>query len=159
MATSYKSDKLPSYACYEFIRNQELGGHCGRMATKSLRVTYECEKAERQYRSVEPENRLVARTLESAWETALASLQKTQEEFRRFEQSTPKQLSPKECEEIRSLSHSLPELWSNSTTSQEDRKKVLRAMIDQIIVTPSIENEDVDSTARPQRRAISRVAT
>ena len=189
MATSYKSDKLPSYACYEFIRNQELGGHCGRMATKSLdelvvkqllkaiepaslelsiatvsdisterqrlhrqweltlqRVTYDCEKAERQYRSVEPENRLVARTLESAWETALASFQKTQEDFRRFEQSTPKQLSPKECEEIRSLSHSLPELWSNSTTSQEDRKKVLRAMIDQIIVTPSIENEDVDVT-------------
>ena len=31
------------------------------------RSKYECEKAERRYRAVEPENRLVARTLESAW--------------------------------------------------------------------------------------------
>ena len=36
------------------------------------RVRYEVERARRQYNAVEPENRLVARTLERAWEEALA---------------------------------------------------------------------------------------
>jgi hypothetical protein len=189
MSTSYKSDKLPCYACYEFVRNQELGGHCGRMATKSLdelvsqqvlkaiepaalelsvatsadidserhrlhrqwelrmqRAKYECEKAERQYRSVEPENRLVARTLESAWEATLTEMQKTQEDFRRFEQATPKRLSQDEIATIRELSNSIPKLWTSQSTTPEDRKKVIRAMIDEVIVVPDREHENVDVT-------------
>jgi DNA invertase Pin-like site-specific DNA recombinase len=189
MATSYKTDKLPTYACNEFFRNQELAGHCGRMATKSLdelvsqqvlkaiepaslelsiasitdidserkqlhlewdrrlqRTQYECEKAERQYRSVEPENRLVARTLETAWESSLAELQHTQEEYRRFGQITPKQLSQKEVQEIRDLSKSIPSLWSCESTANDDRKRIIRAMIDKIILLPSLENENVDVT-------------
>lgn len=189
MSTSYKSDKLPNYACNEFVRNQELCGHCGRMATKSLdelisqqvlkaiepaalelsiaattdidserhrlhrqwelrlqRAQYECEKAERQYRAVEPENRLVARTLESAWESTLAEMQKVQEDFRRFDQATPKQLTDVEIETIRELSRSIPNLWTSQSTTPDDRKKVIRAMVDQIIVTPDLEHENVDVT-------------
>lgn len=189
MSTSYKSDKLPCYACYEFTRNQELGGYCGRMATKSLdelvsqqvlkaiepaalelsiattadidserhrlhrqwelrlqRAKYECEKAERQYRSVEPENRLVARSLESAWESTLAEMQKAQEDFRRFEHATPKRLNQEEIATIRELSNSIPKLWTSQSTTPEDRKRVIRAMIDQVIVVPDIEHENVDVT-------------
>ncbi len=189
MATSYKSDKLPCYACYEFTRNQELGGYCGQMATKSLdelvsqqvlkaiepaalelsiattsdidserhrlhrqwelrlqRAKYECEKAERQYRSVEPENRLVARTLESAWESTLAEMQKAQEDFRRFEQATPKRLNQEEIVTIRELSNSIPKLWTSQSTTPEDRKRVIRAMIDQVIVVPDLKHENVDVT-------------
>jgi DNA invertase Pin-like site-specific DNA recombinase len=189
MTTSYKTDKLPTYACNEFFRNQEMAGHCGRMATKSLdelvsqqvlkaiepaalelsiasiadidserkrlhlewdrrlqRARYECEKAERQYRSVEPEHRLVARTLETAWETSLAEMQKTQEEYRRFDQMTPKQLSQEDIQAIRDLSSSIPSLWLSATTTNEDRKRIIRAMIDKITVVPSLENENVDVT-------------
>jgi len=189
MQTSYKSDKLPCYACYEFSREQQLGGYCGRMATKSLdelvsqqvlkaiepaaielsiatvadfnaerqrlfrqwdmtlqRAKYECEKAERQYRSVEPENRLVARTLEAVWESTLAQFQRVQENYKRFEQSSPKQLSLIELTKIRELSDSIPTLWAAQTTTYDDRKRVIRAMIDHIVVTPDLENENVDVT-------------
>ena len=110
------------------------------------RAKYECEKAERQYRSVEPENRLVARSLESAWESTLAEMQKAQEDFRRFEQVTPKRLNQEEIATIRELSNSIPKLWTSQSTTPEDRKRVIRAMIDQVIVVPDLEHENVDVT-------------
>jgi hypothetical protein len=110
------------------------------------RSKYECEKAERQYRSVEPENRLVARTLEAAWETTLTEIQRVQEDFRRFEQTTPKRLNEEEIAAIRELSSSIPKLWTSPSTTPGDRKKVIRAMIDRVIVIPDLEHENVDVT-------------
>src|SRR5262245_19878560 len=44
------------------------------------RARYEAERAERQYNVVEPENRLVARSLERRWEEALQQERQLQEE-------------------------------------------------------------------------------
>ena len=49
------------------------------------RAVYEAERAERQYQAVEPENRLVARTLEQRWEAALRQQCATQEAYDRFQ--------------------------------------------------------------------------
>jgi hypothetical protein len=46
------------------------------------RARYEADRARRQFEALEPENRLVARTLEAAWESALS-------EMRRAEGSSP----------------------------------------------------------------------
>jgi hypothetical protein len=57
------------------------------------RATYEAERAERQYQAVEPENRLVARSLERQWEEALRKQRNLEEEYDRFLKERPLQLS------------------------------------------------------------------
>ena len=57
------------------------------------RAKYDADRARRQYDAVEPENRLVVRTLEQAWEEQLRSLQQLEQDYRRFQQDQPRQLS------------------------------------------------------------------
>ena len=57
------------------------------------RARYEAERAERRYRAVEPENRLVARGLETEWEQRLSELEKAQSELERRERRRPRGLS------------------------------------------------------------------
>lgn len=94
-------------------------------ASRLERAKYDVERARRQYDAVEPENRLVARTLERAWEDQLRSLQQLEQEYSRFQQDQPKQLSEQEREQIRSLAIDLPVLWQASNTADEDRKHIL----------------------------------
>jgi len=47
-------------------------------ALRRERARYETERARRQYDAVEPENRLVARTLERAWENSLREAEKVE---------------------------------------------------------------------------------
>ena len=58
---------------------------------------YAATKAERRYRSVDPENRLVARGLETEWETALGQLADAGAELARREQARPTGAPPKDC--------------------------------------------------------------
>src|ERR1700758_5614399 len=60
------------------------------------RTHYEAERAERRYRAVEPENRLVARGLESEWENRLRDLAARESELRRREQQRPCTLGPEQ---------------------------------------------------------------
>ena len=98
------------------------------------RAKYDADRARRQYDAVEPENRLVVRTLEQAWEEQLRSVQQLEQDYRRFQQDQPRQLSDRECEQIRRLATDLPELWQASDTTDEDRKHILRQVIDQVSV-------------------------
>ena len=61
------------------------------------RAAQEADRAFRQYNAVEPENRLVARTLERQWEEALLAQRSLEEEYHRFQQAQPVQLSAAEC--------------------------------------------------------------
>jgi DNA invertase Pin-like site-specific DNA recombinase len=107
------------------------------------RARYEAERAERQYRAVEPENRLVARGLETEWEKRLRDLAAAEAELQRREQQRPRALSPEEKTKIRSLGSDLNKVWTAPTTTDRDRKELLRALLEEVIVT-------VD---RPERRA------
>src|SRR5437660_541093 len=90
------------------------------------RAAYEVERAARQYHAVEPEHRLVARTLERAWEEKLAAKLQLEEEYHRFVQQKPRLLSEAEREAIRRLATDLPTLWRASTTTAADRKEIIR---------------------------------
>jgi sugar-specific transcriptional regulator TrmB len=57
------------------------------------RARYETERAERRYRTVEPENRLVARGLEAEWEQRLREFEQAQSELTRREQQRPRTLT------------------------------------------------------------------
>ncbi len=98
------------------------------------RATYEVERAARQYHAVEPEHRLVARTLERAWEEKLAAQQRLEEEYHRFVQHKPRILSQAEREAIRRLATDIPALWAASTTTPADRKELIRQVVERVIV-------------------------
>ena len=98
------------------------------------RAHYEAERAERQYRAVEPENRLVARWLESVWEKCPRDLAAANAELRRREQQRPRTLSPEEKNRIRSLGSDLRKVWTASTTTDRDRKELLRTLLEEVIV-------------------------
>jgi hypothetical protein len=71
-------------------------------------------------------SRLVARTLERAWEEKLAAQQQLEEEYHRFVQHKPRLLSEDERETIRRLATDIPTLWAAPTTTAADRKEIVR---------------------------------
>jgi DNA invertase Pin-like site-specific DNA recombinase/predicted DNA-binding transcriptional regulator AlpA len=107
------------------------------------RARYQAERAERQYRAVEPENRLVARGLETEWEKCLRDLVAAEAELQRREQQRPRALSLEEKNKIQSLGSDLTKVWTAPTTTDRDRKELLRALLEEVIIA-------VD---RPQHRA------
>jgi len=96
---------------------------------------YEVERAERQYDAVEPENRLVARTLEQRWEAALAAEAGVQEEHARFLAREPAQLIAADREAIRALAEDIPGLWRAATTTAAERKQIARLLLERVEVT------------------------
>ena len=98
------------------------------------RAAYEAERAERQYHAVEPENRLVARTLEQRWEESLTTQHALQDEYDRFVQEQPRQLSQDEKGRILALAENIPTLWHSPQTTPTDRKEIVRLVVERVIV-------------------------
>ena len=98
------------------------------------RARYEAERAERQYRAVEPENRLVARGVESEWEKRLRNLAAAESELERRQQQRPRTLSPEEKSRLRALGSDLRKVWTAPTTTDRDRKELLRTLLEEVIV-------------------------
>ena len=98
------------------------------------RARYEAERAERQYCAVEPENRLVARGLETEWEKRLRDLAAAEAELERRQQQRPRTLSPEEKSRLRALGSDLRKVWTAPTTTDRDRKELLRTLLEEVIV-------------------------
>jgi DNA invertase Pin-like site-specific DNA recombinase len=99
------------------------------------RARYEADRAARQYQACEPENRLVARTLERRWEEALRAVQQLEADFDRFVRSQPRLLGAAERERIRRLAGEVPALWRAPTTTPADRRQVVRLLVDRAVLT------------------------
>ncbi len=108
------------------------------------RAHYQTERAARQYHAVEPENRLVARTLERDWEEALRAEAELKADYERFAAQRSERLSATEREQIRRLASDLPALWHAATTTAADRCAVIRQLIESVTVTVRGETELVD---------------
>jgi hypothetical protein len=93
---------------------------------------YAAGKAERRYRAVDPDNRLVARGLETEWNTALQQLADAEHELARRETARPTALTSGEKQAILALGDDLAAVWSAATTTDKDRKKLLRTLIDEV---------------------------
>ena len=96
------------------------------------RARYEAERAERRFRNVEPENRLVARTLETEWENKLHEQQAAEVELARKEQEQRLQLTDLQREQIRALGSDLKQVWDAPTTTDRDRKELLRSLLEEV---------------------------
>lgn len=99
------------------------------------RTGYEARLAERSYRAVDPDNRLVARTLEQRWEETLRREQEAREGYDRFRRELPRRLSSEDLERIRALAVDIPSLWSATDTTVADRKEIVRALVEKVTVT------------------------
>jgi hypothetical protein len=98
------------------------------------RTRYEAERAERRYRSVEPENRLVARGLEAEWEKRLRELAAAEMELRRREQQRPNPLGPEQLKRIQLLGSDIRRVWSADSITDRDRKELLRTLLEEVIL-------------------------
>ncbi len=120
------------------------------------RTRYESRQAEIRYRAVEPENRLVARTLEGCWEDALRRERELADEHDRFRQEQPLRLSPADRAMIEQLSADIPRLWHAAGTTTADRKAIIRHLVAEVVVVAKKESEHVDVTIHWQGGFTSR---
>lgn len=98
------------------------------------RARYEAQRAERRYRAVDPDNRLVARGLEAEWEKHLRTLGAAQAELARREQRRPRAPKAEERQAILSLGTDLEKVWSAPTITDRDRKELLRTLLEQVVI-------------------------
>ncbi len=101
---------------------------------KCERARYEAERARRQYDAVEPENRLVARSLERAWEEKLRQVAQVEEERESWRREQPISLTDADRAEILSLGQNLPQLWNAATTTAAERKQILRLLLKEVVL-------------------------
>jgi len=98
------------------------------------RARYEAERAERRYRTVEPENRLVARGLETEWENRLRERAAAEMELRRRQQERPRTVGPEQIQAIQRLGSDIRQVWTATTTTDRDRKELLRTLLEEVIL-------------------------
>ena len=101
-------------------------------ALKRERARYEAERARRQYDAVEPENRLVARSLERVWEEKLRALEAVEQAYEAWQREQPGPLGETECAEVRALAQDLAGVWQGATP--EERKRILRFVIRDVVL-------------------------
>jgi len=119
------------------------------------RAEFEASRAERRYRAVDPDNRLVARGLEREWEEKLTALETAKVEFARREQQRPHTLSDAERAHLLQTDPDLANVWQAETTKPRDRKELLRTLIEEVIIKVDREKKRADLTIRWTGGALS----
>jgi DNA invertase Pin-like site-specific DNA recombinase/transposase-like protein len=124
-------------ACLDAAEQLEHGHHTalGQWRRQVEQAQYQAAKAERRYRAVDPENRLVARGLEADWEHALAALTQAQAELAEREHACPKTLTPQEKQAVLALGDDLDQVWSAASSTDRDRKQLLRTLLEEVNIT------------------------
>lgn len=101
-------------------------------ALRRERARYDAERARRQYDAVEPENRLVARTLELLWEEKLRAAEAIEKDYEQWRLEEPLVLSDADRARLLAMGENLPGIWRASTTTAADRKRMLRFVIREV---------------------------
>jgi len=96
------------------------------------RARYEAELAQRRYLRVDPDNRLVADSLEADWNQKLRALAAAQEEYERRRQSEGLLLDEQKRAQVMALAADFPRLWQDSNTPHRERKRMVRLLIDDV---------------------------
>ena len=136
--------------------------HDGALAQWRLaveRANYETQRAERRYRAVDPDNRLVARGLEAEWENCLRELDKAKAELAHREALRPRTLSPEERSRLLALGTDLLKVWQAPTTLPRDKKELLRTVLEEVIITVDKERRCAHLTLRWRGGALSEIDT
>jgi DNA invertase Pin-like site-specific DNA recombinase len=100
------------------------------------RARYEALRAERQYNAVEPENRVIARTLETRWNDKAKELMAVEREYEEARAQKKLVLSPGDKKSILALAKDLPKLWNEKTLTNAEKKQILRLLIQDVVLQP-----------------------
>ena len=109
------------------------------------RVRYEAELARRRFLRVDPENRLVASKLEADWNEALRAVQQAQSVYDEQRAEDRLHVSEDLRKEILSLTTDFPRLWHSQQTSDRERKRMVRLLIDDVTL---VKNDEITLHAR-----------
>lgn len=104
--------------------------------TRIEQTRYEARRAERRYKAVDPDNRVVARTLEREWEQRLRDIEIVEQQYAEARRERRVELSPLDRQQIRQLARDLPAVWRAETTSMADKKAMLRLVVEAIALHP-----------------------
>lgn len=95
------------------------------------RARYEAELAQRRYLRVDPDNRLVAATLEAEWNNKLRALDAAQEDYEHQRQADTL-LDDDNRQRILALATDFPRLWADPNTPARERKRMARLLIEDV---------------------------
>jgi DNA invertase Pin-like site-specific DNA recombinase/predicted DNA-binding transcriptional regulator AlpA len=121
--------------------------HASQLRTFELaveRARFEADRARRQFDQVEPENRLVARTLERAWEQRLADLRQAEADLVAQQARRPTTLTAKELAWLERAGADVQRIFQAPTTTPRERKQLLRAVISEVVVTVDAEQRTAE---------------
>jgi DNA invertase Pin-like site-specific DNA recombinase len=96
------------------------------------RARYEAELAQRRYMRVDPDNRLVADTLEADWNRKLRSVQEAQQEYEQQRQHDQVTIDEELRARLHTLSTEFPRLWRDPETPDRERKRLLRLLVEDV---------------------------
>jgi DNA invertase Pin-like site-specific DNA recombinase len=120
------------------------------------RARYEAELARRRFLAIDPENRLVGRTLERDWEASLAEVERLERESATRPAASVRLVDPVERARILALAQDLPAVWQAETTTNGDRKQLLGFLIKDVCLTRS--EATIDASIRWQTEACTVVS-
>jgi excisionase family DNA binding protein len=124
-------------AALQLIADREQAG-TERLRQSELalqQARYEETHARRQYDAIDPDNRLVASELERRWNDRLAAVARLEEQIRHLHDEQPRALDDNERATLLALADDLPRVWNHPAASAEIRKRILRAVLKEIVVT------------------------
>ncbi len=98
------------------------------------RARYECDLARRRYMQVDPDNRLVADSLEAEWNEKLRAHAQAQERYQQQHDTHAAGITQKQRESIINLAKDFPRLWNDPHTPQRERKRMARLLITDVTV-------------------------
>jgi DNA invertase Pin-like site-specific DNA recombinase/transposase len=123
--------------------NQHQDAVANQLELQVERARYEAGRLERQYNSVEPENRVVARRLETRWNEALAHVEELEQQLTDRRNAAAAQFGIDEERRLRELCLHLPKLWVHKRVTNRERKMLLRAALDEVLLRKEGRSVDV----------------
>jgi len=108
------------------------------------RARFEADRARRQFDAVEPENRLVARTLERAWEQRLAEVRQAEADLAAQQARRPTTLTAQELAWLERAGADIRRIFQAPTTTPRERKQLLRTLITEVVVTVNAEQRTAE---------------
>jgi len=131
---------VPSELELSLAVDQEVAGHAEELAkqwrARREQAGYEARRAEKRYKAVDPDNRVVARTLEREWESKLRELEEVERQYAEARRTRRVELSETDRARVRELARDLPAVWRSPLTPPADRKAMLRLVIEAIALSP-----------------------
>jgi hypothetical protein len=131
---------VPSELELALAVEHEVAGHAEELAkqwrARREQAAYEARRAEKRYKAVDPDNRVVARTLEREWELKLRELEEVERQYTEARRTRRVDLSEEDRVRVRELARDLPAVWRSPVTLAADRKAMMRLVIEAIALSP-----------------------